>query len=71
MTPAQVRRRLRTIRKHQEVWDDAEKQLQEACKHPGVVEKYCGNSGNYDPSADSYWIDYHCPDCDKRWTEDQ
>ena len=71
MTPAQIRRRLKTIQKHQDKWDIAEKDLQEICIHPNVDEKYKGNSGNYDPSADSYWIEYRCPDCDKFWIEDQ
>lgn len=71
MTQAQVRRRLKTIQKHQDKWDIAEKDLQEICNHPNVDKKYKGNSGNYDPSADSYWIEYRCPDCGKFWIEDQ
>lgn len=27
--------------------------------------------GNYDPSADSYWIEFVCPDCHKKWIEEQ
>lgn len=71
MTPAQIRRRLKTIQKHQDKWADAEKELQQICNHPNADKKYCGNSGNYDPSADSYWIEYRCPDCGKFWIEDQ
>lgn len=71
MTPAQVRRKLQTINRHQNKWDDAERELQASCSHPSASKKHCGNSGNYDPSADSYWIEYRCPDCNKRWNEDQ
>lgn len=71
MTPAQVRRKLATINKHQTKWDDAERELQSTCSHPAASKKHCGNSGNYDPSADSYWIEFKCPDCGKRWMEDQ
>lgn len=71
MTPAQVRRRLSTINKHQNKWDDAERELQALCSHPNVTKKYNSNTGNYDPTADSYWIEYRCPDCNKRWNEDQ
>lgn len=45
--------------------------LQLVCEHPNVTKKYRGNSGNYDPSADSYWIEWRCPDCEKAWTSDQ
>lgn len=71
MTPAQVKRRLKTIQKNQDKWKLAEKDLQDSCPHVNVDKKYKGNSGNYDPSADSYWIEYRCPDCGKFWTEDQ
>lgn len=71
MTPSQVRRRFKAIQKHQDKWKLAEKELQAACLHVNVDEKYKGNSGNYDSSADSYWIEYRCPDCGKFWTKEQ
>lgn len=71
MTPAQVRRRLQTIGKHQIKWDNAEYELQAICSHPSATKKSRGSSGNYDPSADSYWIEFKCPDCNKFWMEDQ
>ena len=45
--------------------------LQNKCEHPNVNKKYRSNTGNYDPTADSYWIEYDCLDCDRRWSEDQ
>ena len=45
--------------------------LQSKCTHPDVTKEYKANTGNYDPSCDRYWINFHCPDCDKRWREDQ
>jgi len=42
-----------------------------SCKHPDVAKKPGSNAGNYDPAADYYWVDCNCPDCGKRWTEDQ
>lgn len=71
MTPAQIRRRLGTIQKHQTKWDAAERELQNLCKHPNADKKYNGSTGNWDRNDDSYWIEYKCPDCDKRWSEDQ
>ena len=45
--------------------------LQDTCRHENVEKKYRSNTGNYDPTADCYWIDFHCPDCEKRWSRDQ
>ncbi len=45
--------------------------LQKECTHPNVKKEYKSNTGNYDPSCDSYWIDYRCPDCNKYWNTPQ
>lgn len=71
MTPAQIRRKMKTILKHQAIWRTAEIDLQNQCNHVNVDKTYKGNSGNYDPSANSYWIEFKCSDCGKFWTEDQ
>lgn len=44
--------------------------FQEKCKHVRVEKKHGANTGNYDPSADCYWTDFKCLDCNKRWRED-
>ena len=46
------------------------KSIQSKCKHPKkfVTKKYCSNTGNYDPSQDVYWIEYHCDRCNNKWT---
>jgi hypothetical protein len=46
--------------------------IQTECVHPAsaVTEKCDGSSGNYDPSADGSWSNFHCRLCDKRWTVD-
>ncbi len=41
------------------------------CKHLKVSKTYKGDTGNYDPSQDCYWIDYKCPTCLKIWREAQ
>lgn len=71
MTPAQIRRKLATIIKHQNKWDDAVRELQALCSHPTASKENRGSSGNYDRSADAYWIEFRCPDCGKFWMEDQ
>lgn len=71
MTPAKIRRRRETINRHQLKWKKAEVDLMNQCSHSDANKKYRSNTGNYGPSADSYWIDYDCPDCGKKWWESQ
>lgn len=71
MTPKQIQRRYRTIQKKRDFWYSKLKLLQVECLHPNVEQKYGANTGNYDPSADRYWIDWKCPDCYKHWQTDQ
>jgi hypothetical protein len=42
-------------------------QLQESCPHTDCTGAYGANTGNYDPSADSYWINATCDECGKRF----
>ena len=44
--------------------------IQDNCSHPYIEWKYGSNTGNYDPSADAYWTEYHCKLCDKRWQQE-
>lgn len=52
----------------QEIQDKINR-IQEECSHPAdcVTYKAGSNTGNYDPSCDSYWRDYTCDLCEKRW----
>lgn len=52
---------------------DRIEEIQSECNHPHacVDKEYGGNTGNYDPTADCYWIDHHCKLCDKKWTTSQ
>lgn len=47
------------------------KQLQLNCPHVNFTKQYKGSTGNYDPSQDCYWIDYHCQDCNLKWSTEQ
>lgn len=42
------------------------------CKHPADRRLYRlrSNTGNYDPTSDCYWTEYHCELCLKSWTVD-
>lgn len=71
MTPLQVHSKREVLSRQMDRLEKALDRLQAACHHLNVVKTYKGNTGNYDPSADSYWIEFKCPDCGKRWNEDQ
>jgi hypothetical protein len=71
MTPKQVRRERKKLEIKRDAIDISIEALQTTCTHPNVSKVYTGNSGNYDPSADSYWVMCTCPDCGKAWWEDQ
>jgi hypothetical protein len=45
--------------------------LREKCTHPNVTKTPRSNTGNWDRSQDAYWYDFACPDCGKRWMEEQ
>jgi hypothetical protein len=47
------------------------KEIQTVCTHPNAEHVNKASTGNYDPSADSYWADHSCPDCGRRWATDQ
>lgn len=67
MTPKQIARRRETISNKFVMWSYELSKLQNICQHPNVMKTHKGDTGNYDPTQDSYWIEFHCPDCGKRW----
>lgn len=71
MTVTQVKRKRINIHNKISKLYEQLAQLQSLCTHPNVTKKFKGDTGNYDPSADRYWIEWACPDCGKRWTTDQ
>jgi len=46
--------------------------IQAACSHleDCVIKDNKGNTGNWDPSQDSYWTEFHSELCDKHWIEE-
>lgn len=48
------------------------KEIQEECSHPiaALDKTHKANTGNYDPSADRHWTEFHCRLCDKQWSEE-
>jgi hypothetical protein len=53
------------------VIDEHLRQIQADCDHLGAQKIARGNTGNYDPSADSYWWECLCPRCGRHWTTPQ
>ena len=45
--------------------------IRDRCPHTNKAVKHCGDTGNYDPTADCYWDENTCPDCGKRWDSNQ
>ncbi len=45
--------------------------FQEECPHEYVQVESFSDTGNYDPSEDSYWFEIVCKCCNGRWNEDQ
>lgn len=71
MTQDEIRNKWESIDRREDKLAKELIKLQSLCNHPNVKKEYKSNTGNYDPSADSYWIEFRCPDCRKRWIEEQ
>ena len=66
-----IRKRLASLTQQAAKIYEKIKLLQAECPHITLTMRYCGDTGNYDPSADSYWIDWACPDCGQHWSTSQ
>lgn len=66
-----IRQRQTTLKKKIFTANVDLKLLQSECTHPDASKTYRGDTGNYDRSQDSFWIEHKCPDCGKFWTTDQ
>jgi len=66
-----INTRYRRLVKKAEVIRQQINDLQVECAHTGVKKEYKGNTGNWDPNDNCYWINFSCPDCGKFWREDQ
>lgn len=48
-------------------WNQQLIEIQSKCEHINREDVARCNTGNYDPSADSHWINHSCQDCLKTW----
>lgn len=68
----QIANEVRIIKDKIETLQDELKAVQDKCDHKGnLTYKLWGSSGNYDPSADYYGMDWRCEDCGKTWHTSQ
>jgi hypothetical protein len=46
--------------------------MQSKCEHPPETlrKEYKGNTGDYDPNDNRYWVEFKCWLCNKYWTAD-
>ena len=51
-------------------WYSKVKALEEVCPHSNVDVKLKGDSGNWCPAEDSYWVEVDCLDCGFRGSYD-
>ena len=49
---------------------DEIKEIQDSCPHINLKYTRGGSSGNWD-REDSYWFNFKCNDCGKKWTTEQ
>lgn len=71
MTQEEIRKKYESIDRREDKLARELAKLQATCNHPNLEKNYKANTGNYDRSADSYWIEFKCPDCRKRWIQEQ
>jgi len=71
MKSTEVQRKIKSLNNRINKLHADIKNIQNECEHENLTYKYWGSSGNYDPSADVYGIDWRCQDCGKFWTTDQ
>lgn len=69
-TPKQIRNKLIRLYGKERIVRDEIEQLRASCPHENLVGEYRGNTGNWCPQDDSWWINAHCKDCDKQWMID-
>lgn len=66
----QVEQEIRSIRQQIVELQQRALDIQVSCKHTKVQFEHKANTGNYDPSSDSDWIEVKCLTCLKRMSFD-
>jgi hypothetical protein len=71
MEQKQIRSKRSSIERKIEKLEHELKKVQTICAHPEAIRKFEASEGNYDRTLDKHWIEFKCPDCDKRWRTEQ
>lgn len=71
MTPQLINIKRKAIEKRRDKAYAELKALHVICPHVNASHVNKASTGNYDPSADSYWTEHKCMDCGWFWTTDQ
>lgn len=69
-TPKQIQRALRSVNLKIAKLVDVKNQIIEECDHADVTRVYKSNTGNWCPQDDSYWTEFTCNTCGKKWHKD-
>jgi len=71
MTPKQVKSKLKKLlAKEAKIIDEIVELRDKICKHHTLYYKPHGSSGGWDGDS-SYWYEWRCYDCGKRWSTPQ
>ena len=70
LNQTEIKNRALSIRSRIDDLNDCYRELQQICTHPNKTSEYIIAKSAWS-AGDDDWINHHCPDCDKRWTEDQ
>jgi hypothetical protein len=65
-----VRKEINSLRVQEQAINNRIKAIQKDCPHKLCVHEAHGSSGSWDRD-DSYWFNFYCYDCQKRWSHDQ
>lgn len=66
-----IRRLYQRLKSEKEEISNQIIELQTQCKHSFATKVAKSDTGNWCKADDRYWYEFDCPDCGKRWTEDQ
>lgn len=65
-----MKKKVAAAEKKIELAEKALEKIQKSCPHYDSVYRNKGSTGNWDRD-DSFWREYECFDCGKKWTTDQ
>ena len=71
LSDKKIKKLIKKYNEKMEIYSSKLERLRRQCPHRDAEHINKANTGNYDPSCDSYWTDHLCHSCGHRWTTDQ